>query len=120
METKYEWIISALDCRVKEGSLENVVNVVHWRLNASNDKYTAETYSATGMPEPSGTDFTLYSDLTKEQIVGWVETVLSAIPEPIDGEPQISQLEQIKIRLNEDLILQEFPKEITPELPFIN
>jgi len=28
METKYEWVISALDCRVKEGSLENVVNVV--------------------------------------------------------------------------------------------
>jgi hypothetical protein len=120
METKYDWIISALDCRVKEGSLENVVNVVHWRLNASNDKYTAETYSATGMPEPSGTDFTLYADLTKEQVVGWVISILSIVPEPIDGEPQISQLEQIKINLNKDLYLQEFPVEITPELPFNN
>ena len=120
METKYEWIISALDCRVKEGSLENVVNVVHWRLNASNDKYTATTYSAIAMPEPSGTDFTLYADLTKEQVVEWVETILSVIPEPIDGEPQISQLEQIKINLNENLYLQEYPVEISPPLPFSN
>ena len=120
METKYEWIISALDCKVKEGTLENVVNVVHWRLNASNDKYTASTYSVTAMPEPSGTDFTLYADLTKEQVVSWVESILSVVPEPINNEPQISQLEQIKINLNNDLFLQEFPVEITPELPFNN
>ena len=120
METKYEWIISALDCRVKEGSLENVVNVVHWRLNASNDKYTASTYSATGMPTPSGTDFTLYADLTKDQVVGWVISILSIVPEPIDGVPQLSPLEQIKINLNENLYLQEYPVEISPPLPFSN
>ena len=120
METKYEWIINALDCKVKEGTLENIVNVVHWTLNASNDKYTASTYSAIGMPEPSGTDFTLYADLTKEQVVSWVESILSVVPEPINDEPQISQLEQIKINLNNDLYLQEFPVEVTPPLPFSN
>lgn len=120
METKYEWFINALDCRVKEGTLENVVNVVHWTLNAFNDKYTTSTYSATAMPEPNDTDFTLYDDLTKDQVVSWVVSILSIVPEPINDEPQLSQLEQIKIRLNEDLLLQEHPVEITPPLPFTN
>ena len=120
METKYEWIINALDCRVKEGTLENVVNVVHWTLNAFNDKYTTSTYSATGMPEPSDTDFTLYNDLTKGQVVGWVESILNVVPDPINDESQLSQLEQIKIRLNEDLLLQAHPVEVTPPLPFAN
>jgi len=120
METKYEWIISAMDCRVKEGTLENIVNVVHWRLNASNDKYTAETYSSTSMPEPKGKDFTPYKDLTKEQIVIWLIDILSVVPEPIDGIIQLSQLEQIKINLNENLLLQENPIEVSLPLPFKN
>lgn len=108
METNYNWTISALDCKVKEGTLENVVNVVHWRLSASNDKFTAETYSSTAMPLPSDDNFTAYNDLTKEQVVEWLETILN------------SQLDEIKDRLDNDLLLQENPTEVTPQLPFNN
>ena len=104
----YNWTISALDCKIKEGTLENVVNIVHWRLSASNDNFTTETYSSTVMPSPSGDNFTAYNYLTKEQIVQWLETILDA------------ELIEIKNRLNNDLLLLENPIEVTPQLPFNN
>lgn len=118
METNFEWIISALDCKVKEGSLENIVNVVHWRLNASNENQIAETYGCTNMPEPSGTDFTAYEDLTKEQIVSWLEAILNVVPEPIDEVVQQSQLEKIKENLEKELLLKANPTEVSLPLPF--
>jgi hypothetical protein len=106
--TNYNWTISALDCKAKEGTLENVVNIVHWRLSALNDNFTAETYSSTVMPSPSGDNFTAYNDLTKEQVVEWLETILN------------SELIEIKNRLDNDLLLLENPTEVTPQLPFNN
>jgi hypothetical protein len=120
METNYEWIISAMDCRIQEGTLVNVVLLVHWRLKASNEGYSAETYGVTSMPEPSGTDFTPYEDLTKEQVVSWVVDILSVVPEPINEIEQQSQLDKIKESLNNDLSLQANPVEVNLPLPFEN
>lgn len=120
METNYDWIISAMDCRIHEETLENIVNNVHWRLQATNDGYFAETYAATSMPEPNPEDFTPYEDLTKEQVVSWLVAILSVVPEPIDGVEQQSQLDKIKEGLNANLFLQAHPVEVTLPLPFEN
>lgn len=116
----YKWVISAMDCRIKEGTLENIVNIVHWRLNASDETYTTETYGLVTTPEPSETDFTLYDNLTKEQVVSWVVNILSVVPEPIDEVVQESQLDKIKESLNENLRLLANPIEATLPLPFEN
>jgi len=116
--TNFDWIISALDCKIKVGTLEDIVDVVHWRLNASNENHTAETYGCTNMPEPSGTDFTAYENLTKEQVVSWVESILSVIPESIDEVVKESQLAKIKASLNADLLLQANPVKVNLPLPF--
>lgn len=118
MQINYEWIISAMDYKVKVGTLENIVDVVHWRLNASNENHIAETYGCTTMPAPSETDFTSYENLTKEQIVFWLVDVLGVIPEPIDEVAQESQLEKIKANLNADLLLQANPVKVNLPLPF--
>jgi hypothetical protein len=118
--TNYEWIISATPCKVKEGDLEKVVNVVHWRLKASNGNYVAETYGATSVLEPTGTDFTPYEQLTKNQVVSWVVDILSVVPEPIDGIEQKSQLDIFKENLNKNLELQANPVELNLPLPFEN
>jgi hypothetical protein len=83
---EFNWIISAMDCKIHEGEMTDVVQTVHWRYNAteivpatsgSTEKtYFAETYGASQVGEPTPEDFTSYSDLTKEQVVGWLEEVL--------------------------------------------
>lgn len=74
------WVISAMDCKVQEGDMSDVVITVHWRFQGNeinNGKnYFAEIYGATavGMPDPQ--TFTPYADLTEAQVVGWLEQEL--------------------------------------------
>lgn len=102
----YEWVISAMDCKLLEETLENVVNTIHWRLKAFNDSFNAETYGAETLSEPSDLNFTLYEDLTKEQVVSWLVNILD--------------VEAIKKSLDSDLQLQENPIIVNLPLPFSN
>ena len=117
--TIYEWTISTMECKINEGVLNDVVIVVHWRLNATRNGKTAETYSATAMPEVSEENFTPYNELTKEQVVSWLVTILSIIPEPVDNVDQSSQLARIQEDLNANIDLQLNPiNELLPP-PFL-
>jgi hypothetical protein len=69
------WTVSAMDCKVSEDNLSDVVITVHWRCSATEvdgDKtYSASVYSTCSVPGP-GTPFTPYADLTQEQVLGWI------------------------------------------------
>ena len=70
----YQWTISALDCKVKEEDLNDVVYTVHWRYRGTNENgITAETYGAQSVGTPDPDDFTPYDEITKEQVVSWLE-----------------------------------------------
>lgn len=74
------WVISAMECKVREEDMDDVVIIVHWRYQATEThekkEYFAETYGATsvGMPDPE--NFTPFDQLTKDQVVGWLEESL--------------------------------------------
>lgn len=70
----YNWIIESLDVAPQEGSLQNVVKVVHWRYVGTDADYSAEVYSSYACPSPSATDFTAYPDLTEADVIAWLES----------------------------------------------
>jgi hypothetical protein len=74
--TNFLWVISSLDCAVESEGLPNVINVIHWRYQATQvdgDKtYNAEVYGAMGCATPSDTDFTAYDDLTFDKVCEWL------------------------------------------------
>ena len=103
----YNWVIEALDCKVNEGNLQDVVYNVHWRYSATNENdITAEAYGAQAVLPPSEEDFTPYNKLTKEQVVGWLE---AAIDVPVMNSMLDNQI---------NLIIN--PVDVTPPLPFKN
>jgi hypothetical protein len=103
----YTWTISALDCKVSEDNLQDVVYTVHWRYKATNeDGISAETYGAQYILPPTEEDFTPYSELTKEQVIGWLEIYLNVPAITLDLDNQI------------ELIIN--PVDVTPPLPFEN
>jgi hypothetical protein len=69
------WTVSAMDCKVSEDNLSDVVYCVHWRVSKTEvdgDKtYSASVYSTCSVPGP-GTPFTPYADLTQDQVLGWI------------------------------------------------
>ena len=71
---EYTWIISSLNAKIAEGDLSNVIETVHWRLQATDGEHTADVYGSVGV-ELEG-DFIPFEDLTQADIEGWLEAKL--------------------------------------------
>ena len=69
--TTITWTVTAMNCYPTVGSETDVVFTVHWTCSGTDGTYTSSVYSTCAVPSPTGT-FTPYSDLTQEQVLGWV------------------------------------------------
>lgn len=107
---EFNWVISAMDCKIQEGEMTDVVQTVHWRYNATEivdgKTYFADIYGATNVGEPTPENFTSYSDLTKDQVVGWLEAELDVV------SMQYNLTKQIELQIN--------PIDVTLPPPFNN
>ena len=70
--TTITWTITAMDCYPTEGSETDVVFTVHWTCSGTDGTYTSSVYSTCAVPTPASESFTPYSDLTQDQVLGWV------------------------------------------------
>ena len=91
MANTYNWVIASLDAKIAEGDLSNVIETVHWRLQATDGEHTADVYGSVGL-ELEG-DFIPFEDLTQADIEGWLEAKLdvASLKEGLDA-----QIEAIK------------------------
>ena len=60
------WTISTLDRDVATG----FVKTAHWQATAVDGDYSASTYATSSWAD--GTPTTPYSDLTPEEVLGWI------------------------------------------------
>lgn len=106
----YNWVISQLDCVPKQGDLQDVVVVCHWRRNAKTTldgkDYFADVYGTQSFTQPSDENFTPYDQLTYEQVCGWLDSTLD-VP-------------QLDLTLDNQIQNQINPPIVSPPLPFVN
>jgi hypothetical protein len=67
-----EWTVSAMDCKVSEDNLSDVVFNVHWQCSATEDGYSASVYSTCSVPGPNPANFVPYDQLTQDEVLGWI------------------------------------------------
>jgi hypothetical protein len=107
--TNFSWVISSLDCAVESEGLPNVINVIHWRYNATQvdgDKtYFADTYGSSSVEQPNPQNFIPYADVTEAEVIGWLEEILP--------------VEAMQLALENNIALQINPVEITLPLPWV-
>ena len=73
----YTWTFPAFDCIIDEDGLEKVVTTVHWRYKGTNqDGIEAEIYGAQTVGQPNPDAFTPYPQISKEQVIGWMEETM--------------------------------------------
>jgi hypothetical protein len=73
----YNWVISSLEVAPKEeNNLVDVVKIVHYRYQATDGDYQAETYGTYSCPQPHETDFTAYPNLKEQDVIEWLEAGL--------------------------------------------
>lgn len=102
------WGIVQLDAYPEKDGLTDVVFTVHWNLTGNDGEgNTGYAYGSVGVTLDEGGSYTPYNELTKEQVVGWVQESL--------GAEQVASLEasvasQIEQQIN--------PTVVTPPLPW--
>ena len=70
--TTFNWQVVQMDRLTSDG----FVVTVHYRVNATDDTYSASTYGTIGYTQEPGETYTPYDQLTEAQVVGWVQTSL--------------------------------------------
>lgn len=73
---EYNWIISAMDVKLSEEQMKDVVTLVHWRRVAIDGEFSAESYGTCPVGSPTPEEFVSYEDLTKEEVESWLEAGL--------------------------------------------
>ena len=66
------WTISQLDRELADG----YVNIVHYRVEATDGTYSAGAYGSVGLEKPE--TLVPYKDLTSDVVVGWVKAKLNS------------------------------------------
>ena len=102
------WNIVALNCKPTAGALNNYVVAAHWTLTATDGTYTGSVYGTAAFEvDPDKPNYTLYANLTLEQVVAWTQASM--------GAEQVASYEkavadQIEAQIN--------PPIVTPRLPW--
>lgn len=82
----YDWCIEQLLAAPEKDGLTDVVQTIHWRLNAeAEDGLTATCYGSVGLQSPDPDEFVAYEGLSKETVVGWLHSTM--------GEDEVIQIE---------------------------
>jgi hypothetical protein len=68
---EFTWNVVQMDRLTSDG----FVVTVHYTVNAVDGDYTASTYGTVGYTQGEGS-YKPYADLTKEEVVGWVQESL--------------------------------------------
>ena len=116
--TTFNWTISAVERAVSLDELSDVIQTVHWRYRGTDENgITAETYGATPIGEPNPQDFTPWDEVTESDVIGWLENIMSVVPEVAEGEEaQLTQLEKMQSNIENQIALLITPKTITGPL----
>jgi hypothetical protein len=121
MANIYNWVISQMDEKPKDGTLENVVTCVHWRRNAATTvdgkEYFADSYGAYQCISPNPDDFTAFAALTQADVEKWLEDGLPVAD--IDANLDAS----LEAKINPPIINLPLPwesAEVTPPAPDIS
>jgi hypothetical protein len=101
--TTYNWVINQMDTIPKEGTLLDVVSVIHWSRIATQDEIVVSSYGTMNCTTPSETDFTAYPDLTQAQVEGWLDAGLDVPTIDANLDKQIENI------INPPLIVLPLP-----------
>ena len=71
----YNWIIASLDAKIQDGDLENIIETVHWRYQATDGEHTADVYGSAGLEAPDD-NFKPFEEVTEADVIAWLEAKL--------------------------------------------
>jgi hypothetical protein len=82
------WSIVQCEYVLSESGLTNVINLLHWRLNAEETDnevtYHASSYGTQNLGDPDPENYTPYADVSESDCISWLHAEM--------GEEQVQSL----------------------------
>ena len=69
----YKWVISDLVAKIQDGELENIIETVHWRYQATDGEHTADVYGSVGLEAPDAESFKPFKEVAEADVIAWFE-----------------------------------------------
>ena len=89
----YNWTIGPFECTLNQDGLEKVITKVVWELRGTDeDGVRGERYGIQPVGQPDPEAFIPFSELTKEQVQGWLETLINVNEMKTDIDSQITAI----------------------------
>lgn len=104
---EYNWNVVQMDCYPQVQGEDDVVFTVHWTVSANDGTYSSSAYGSTGIAVDESGSFTPYNQLTKDQVIGWVQSAM--------GVDAVTSLQE---SLDKQIQDQINPPVVTPALPW--
>ena len=112
MSISYQWDVKTVDVYPSEGGHNNVIYLVHWRLNATDTEvdaegnpYFASVYGTQVLDTSDLSNFTDFDSVTSSQVQGWVEAAMGA-----------EEVQSLKDGLDANIAEQKNPTSVTKQL----
>ena len=105
MANTYNWVVGNLNAKIESDGLENVIETINWRLQATDEnENVVDVYGSCGLDAPEAESFISFDSLTQSDVEGWLESILDvdSLKAGLD-----SQLESIANPTHVDLQLVE-------------
>lgn len=107
MAAQINWIVEQMNCYPEKDGEQDVVFTVHWRCNGNDGDYSGTSYSTQGVTLDPDAPFTLYADLTQEQVIGWVKDAMG-----------VERVAEIEASVAAQIENQKNPPVVSPALPW--
>ena len=91
---EYNWIVNAMEVKLSEGEMKDVVTLIHWTRTATDGEFSAESYGTCSVGNPTPEEFVSYEDLTKEEVESWLEGSLDV------AQIDANLLSQVELKKN--------------------
>jgi hypothetical protein len=98
MANTYNWLIPTLEAKIYDNGLHNVIYNIHWRYIAhdeNDEKIMSTRIGVLNIKYKEGDPFIPYNDLTKNEVIAWLDAGLD--------------VDNLKIQLDKDIELIKNP-----------
>lgn len=107
MTNSYQWAVNSMTAYPEVDGLTDVVFQVAWVCSGTDGVNNTATYGSVDLTLDPAAPFTPYADLTLDQVLGWVFSVLGA-----DGTAAA------EAKCDEQLAAMATPTTVAPPLPW--
>lgn len=126
------WAVDGMTVEKSQDGLTDVVTWVQWRLTGEEGTYvdsdgetvanTASVYGSLAMDAPDPDSFTDFVDLSKSEVIGWVQTKLEtemvSTRNPDEPDEMMPKTELYEGLVQKEIEQNVSPTSVSPELPW--